>query len=343
MTADAIWYGRGLAARAVRALLAPASWIVGGVMWGRNRLFDAGVLSQHASALPALSVGNLSVGGTGKTPVAADIARRLCEAGARPAVVLRGYGGDEGAVHARLNPGVPVLTSPDRQAASREAQRRGCDVVVFDDAFQHRWVTRTVDVVLVAAEQWTDPPRLLPAGPYREGATSLGRASLVLVTYKSARAERVAEVAEQVGRHTAASVVRVAFELDAIRRIGEGTESQSIEWLRDRRVLAVAGIGSPALFGEQLRDLGAIVELVSFPDHHEFSPEDVARLVERRGTEREVVCTLKDAGKLAALWPRALSAPWYVSQRISVQSGEREYEAAIRQVLDARPPQATAR
>src|SRR5687768_3928318 len=151
----------------------------------RRHLYDSGVFRSEDPVLPAVSVGNLSSGGTGKTPFAAWLAAQLGQS-ARPAIALRGYGGDEAEVHRRLNPDVPVVVNADRAAAIREAQTLGADVVVLDDAFQHRRIARVADVVLLSTEQLMRPLRLLPAGPWREPLSAARRADLIVVTRKSA-------------------------------------------------------------------------------------------------------------------------------------------------------------
>jgi tetraacyldisaccharide 4'-kinase len=223
MSPEWLWDDPGVAASVARLVLTPASWAYRTIVAGRNALFDRGWLTTRDTALPALAVGNLSVGGTGKTPIAADLSRRLRLAGGAPALILRGYGDDEPRVHALLNPDVPVLTSADRVAASREARARGCDVVVLDDAFQHRWARRIADVVLVAAEQWPVRGRALPIGPYREPLSALRRATLVIVTRKTAAPAEAEGVARAVAASTSAPVVRIAFALDALRRVGEAS------------------------------------------------------------------------------------------------------------------------
>lgn len=343
MTPDAVWDGTGGAARLARGLLIPASWAYRGVVAARNALFDAGVFATRETAIPAISVGNLSVGGTGKTPVAADVAHRLRAAGARPALVLRGYGGDESRVHALLNPDVPVLTSPDRVHATVEAERSGCDVAVLDDAFQHRWAERVENFVLVAAEQWTDARHCLPAGRYREPPSALSRASLVIVTRKTALPDETRRVGEALGHWTAAPIVRMAFALDLLRRVDAPGEVQPLSALAGRRVLAVAGIGAPRAFARQLEEVGATVELVSFPDHHAFTQGDVDALLRRVAAATMVVCTLKDAVKLEEYWPRASTPLWYVSQRILLEDGQDDYLAAIQRALDARARQHSLR
>jgi len=137
-------------------------------------MYDSGLFPSEEFSVAVVSVGNLSVGGTGKTPVAAWIARALTERGIKPGIVLRGYGGDETIVHQRLNAGVPVIVASDRARGIREAIAQGADVVILDDAFQHRRAARDADVLLVDADSWSGSPRLLPrrtvarAAPVRE-------------------------------------------------------------------------------------------------------------------------------------------------------------------------------
>src|SRR5438067_5843920 len=194
----------------MRVALWPAASLFGAVVRARGLLYDAGMLASTPLALPAIGVGNLTVGGTGKTPVAAWLARRLLERGASPAIVLRGYGDDEPRVHATLNPDVQVLVDADRVRGVAEAARRGADVAVLDDAFQHRRARRTLDVVLVSAELGTRHARMLPAGPYREPLVALRRASVVVVTRKSstiAEAEVVRERLERIARNVPSTIV----------------------------------------------------------------------------------------------------------------------------------------
>ena len=142
-----VWFGKGLGPAAARLALRPLSAAFGVIVRARSALYDAGALRSSAPAIPVLSVGNLTVGGTGKTPVSAWLAARL-SGSARTAVALRGYGGDEIAVHARLNPHVPVLAGADRLAAVAQAKARGAEIVVLDDGFQHRRLRATATVVL---------------------------------------------------------------------------------------------------------------------------------------------------------------------------------------------------
>ncbi|HEX2189501.1 MAG TPA: tetraacyldisaccharide 4'-kinase, partial [Longimicrobiaceae bacterium] len=193
------WAGEaGVAGSALDAALAPAELLFRGGVAARNLAYDRGWLRAERAPVPVVSVGNLGVGGAGKTPVAAWIAARLLARGLRPAVALRGYGDDEVQVHRELNPEVPVFAAARRVDAAREAAAAGRDVVVLDDGFQHRALARDLDVVLVSAEGWTPGRRLLPRGPWREGAAGLRRAGVLVATRKSADAARGAAVAAEL-------------------------------------------------------------------------------------------------------------------------------------------------
>ena len=319
-----------------RTALWPLELLYGGAVAVRDALFDAGVLPSHAPALPSLSVGNLTVGGTGKTPVSAWLTAQLAQRGARPALVLRGYGGDEPLVHARLNPQVPVVIAPDRLDGIARAAASGADVAVLDDAFQHRRVRRSVDVVLVSAERWTPRPRLLPAGPWREPVRALGRASMVLVTRKAATDADAAVVTSDLARlvpEVPRGVVHLA--MGELRRV-DGDGVLPLQALSGARVLAISAIGDPVAFQEQLREQGGCVRARTLADHHPFTSAEASRMAAALEPGAMAVCTLKDAVKLGPLWPRAAPPLWYVSQRLTIEHGAPALDALIARVLAAR-------
>lgn len=330
-TVERIWRGATAADRAARAALTPLGWLFGGVVRVRNAAFDAGVLPSHQGPIPALSVGNLSVGGTGKTPMSAWVAAELVARGARPAIVLRGYGDDEPRVHATLNPGVPVVVAPDRVEGIARAAAQGATVAVLDDAYQHRRARRDADVVLVSADAWREPVRLLPAGPWREPLSALGRATAVVVTRKAVPQERAAGVVHRL-RRAAPGVPMALVHLapDLLRRVGAG-DARPLASLAGARVLAVAAIGDPEAFAAQLRAAGAEVTLRAFADHHAYNDADARALADDAGRVDVVCCTLKDAVKLAPRWPAGAPPLWYVSQRVVVEAGSE----VLAGVLDA--------
>jgi tetraacyldisaccharide 4'-kinase len=311
-------------------MVSPLSWLYGWVATVRNTLYDRGALRVHSGAIPVVSVGNLTVGGTGKTPCAAYLVSELLAAGHRPAVVMRGYGDDERHLHGRMNPGVAVVTGADRVTGIRSAAAGGADVVVLDDGFQHRRAHRDLDIVLISAERWRDDLEMLPAGPLREPLRSLGRADLVIVTRKSARDEDVASV---VGAVRALPFVRCEIAVASLEPSGvvsarSGTEIP-LDALRGERVLGVAGIGDPASFFEQLRQLGAVVTERRFRDHHAYSQAEAANLAAASVSHKYVVSTEKDAVKLLAVWPANGPELWYLSQAVRLTKGASLVAAAL--------------
>lgn len=325
-----IWFGRGVGPSAVRALLWPASVAFRGGVWVRNALYDLGLAAVPAPALPAIAVGNLTVGGTGKTPVSAWIAAELQRRGAKPAIVLRGYGEDEPAVHARLNPGIPVVVDADRNAGMRRAQGLGANVVVLDDAFQHRRAARSADVVLVAAERGLHPARLLPAGPFREPLGALRRASMVLVTRKTADPGAAAAVMAEAAEAGRIPGGVAALEPDGLVPVGGG-DSIPMHRLDGARVTLITGVAEPELVAAQLSACGAVVTLHAYPDHHAFQAGELAAAAAVPAQDY-VVCTLKDAVKIAERWPGARPL-WYVSQRLTVERGDDEMTRLLDGVL----------
>jgi tetraacyldisaccharide 4'-kinase len=318
---ERIWYGQGIVAGAARTALLPLERVYGAVVGARDVLYDAGLLRTHETALPVVSIGNVTVGGTGKTPIAAWVAQGLAAREARPAIVMRGYGDDEPAVHRVINPSFPVIVNADRIAGIAEAARAGATVAVLDDGFQHRQTRRIADLVLVSADRWSDNTHLLPAGPFREPLRSTRRATLIVVTRKSASDATVAAVHETLSQ-IADGVPRLSVRLspDGLVRVGTH-ERAPISELAGADVHAIAAIGDPGSFIRQLEDAGAAVTASVFPDHHRFHDAEITRFTARVPSGAWAVCTLKDAVKLEGRWPRQAPPLWYVSQLVTVERG----------------------
>jgi len=327
------WAGEGGAAgAALDVALAPAEWAFRGIVRARNAAFDRGAMRAEDAGVPVISVGNVGVGGAGKTPFAAWLVARLREWGRTPGIALRGYGGDEVILHGELNPGVPVATAARRVEAARELVAAGCDVVVLDDAFQHRRLRRDLDIVLIAVETWTGRPRLLPRGPWREGLSALGRAGVIVLTRKSASAERAREVAAEVAAAAAGKPVAIChLAADGVAAL-HGGAADSLAMLAGREVLAVAGLGMPRPFFDALRMAGATVEEDAYPDHHPFTAADALKIVSR-AAGRPIVITRKDAVKL-----REVIGPkpevWILEQAVRIEAGGEALDAALRRALE---------
>lgn len=267
--------------------------------------------------LPVISVGNLTVGGTGKTTIVAWLVRRLQERGRHPAVVSRGYlgragrgpllvsGGDGPRVEARVSgdepyllarslPGVVVVAGSDRLAGCRAAREAGADVVVLDDGFQHLRLGRDLDLVLLDAHSPFGNYRLLPAGSLREPASGLSRADLVLIT--RSRSEESFEVLERVVRryHRQIPILRSAHRCSGF----VDPEGNAVE--RPSRVVAFCGIGNPENFLTDLEAQGVqVAAFRPFRDHHPFTAEDWEALVELASAhDATLLTTEKDLVRL---------------------------------------------
>jgi tetraacyldisaccharide 4'-kinase len=320
-----VWFGNDLVARAARAALLPSEVLYRAAIGMRDALYSARILQAHEPALPTLSVGNVTVGGTGKTPVAAWIASELVERGKRPSIVLRGYGDDEPLVHTRLNPSVPVIVESDRVLGIAKARDAGATIAVLDDGFQHRRVSRAADLVLVSADGWSSSQRLLPAGPWREPLEALRRATMILVTRKAAADAEV----DAVNTALAAAAPRIPrstlhLELGALEAASAVKGEEAHRPLSDvsgREIRVITAIGDPHAFVRQLEALGGRVRAVLYPDHHRFDAEEIVQFIRSVPADGLAVCTLKDAVKLADRWPREAPTLWYVSQRVSVERG----------------------
>jgi tetraacyldisaccharide 4'-kinase len=326
---EAVWAGRGKGARATRAMLAPAAALYGAVIATRGKLYDWGVFRATVFSVPVLSVGNLSVGGTGKTPVAAWLAQRFIQKGFAPAIVLRGYGGDETIVHERLNEGIPVIAAADRVRGIREAIAQGVDVVVLDDAFQHRRARRDADILLVSADAWAGKPRLLPAGPWREPLRAARRATLAIITRKTADKSTVDDVKRALANAAPRLVVATAHLAPGELKSTATGQTLPLQALHGADLTAIAAIAHPDSFFRQLTELGAVVRPFSFPDHHAFTRADADNLAAEAGNSDFVVCTLKDAVKLESLWPAEAGSLWYVSQHLRIEGGQEHIDRLL--------------
>lgn len=318
-----IWRGEaGKVGALVRGLLLPAEGIFRVALVLRERRFALGGGGWRAP-VPVVSVGNLSVGGTGKTPVSAWVVGVLREEGRNPALVARGYGRDEMLLHGRWNPGIPVVANPDRRAGAAEARERGADVVVLDDGFQHRRLHRDLDVVLIAAEEGL-PGALLPRGPFREPVTALRRAGAVVVTRKEASEHTARKVEEAVRRHSpGAAVARVRLRPGTLVPLAPWGEGNCVEGSSAQGAVTVAtGVARPESVVAAAAELGCTVSgVLAFPDHHEFTEGDVAKVLASAGGG-PVVVTEKDAVKLLEVTGAGAGDIRVLTQRLEWEAGE---------------------
>jgi tetraacyldisaccharide 4'-kinase len=252
--------------------------------------------------LPSVLVGGLAVGGEGKTPLSSWIAGRLMEKGARPALLMRGYRGDEQILHAELQPSVPVICGADRHAGALQALEAGADSLVLDGGFQRTDLVPTVRVACVAVEHLTGSRSLLPAGRWREPLESLKRADLVVLTRKAATDAATDGAAREIHDLTGSTPPVLELPIVGFTTLDGSTSCSTLE-IATRRVLACAGVGAPDSFFEQLERLGAYVARMRLRDHHHFSRWTLKRMVHKLGAVDYVVVTQKDAVKIRDVWP----------------------------------------
>ena len=301
---------RGLAPTLARAALAGLAVPFGTAVALRNAAFDHGLCAAQPGGVPVISIGNLTLGGTGKTPLVAWMAREMAARGLPPAIVSRGYGAargqqsDEAAELSLLLPGVPHVADRDRVAGVRTAAAAGAAVVILDDGFQHRRLARDLDIVTVDA---TDPwggGRLFPRGLLREPITGLTRARVAVLTRATAvDAARRGEIRAEGARACAGRNAPVWVDAEhrpLVLRSFSGT-TRPLDWLAGRAVAAFAGIGNPAAFRESLAPLAAPLRgFRGFPDHHRYSAADLDELGRWAHENRAdvVLTTLKDLVKV---------------------------------------------
>jgi len=321
----------------VRLVLAPAALLYAAVVRLRAAVYRRALRPVRRLPRPAVAVGNLSVGGTGKTPLAAWIARYYVARGRRPGILLRGVGGDEALVHRHLVPEAVVVADPDRVAGAARALAQGAEVLVLDDAFQLLSVARDLNIAVVSAESAEASRWLLPAGPWREGWDALERADAIVVTRKHAPPEAAEALARRLAERRPRTPVCVAgLTLDCLEGMQSGTR-HGLERLAGRRVLAAAGIADPESLAVQLRATGADVQLLAYQDHHRYAADDLARLVRGAARADYVVITEKDAVKLRGRWPGDAPEPLIAGLAVRWERNGAVLEQALDAVL-ARVP-----
>jgi tetraacyldisaccharide 4'-kinase len=276
----------------------------------RNAMYDRHWARILRVPIPVVSLGNLTAGGTGKTPLAAFVARWFGDRGVRVCFISRGYRAgadglnDEARVLKAQCPDVPHLQTPDRVAAAFvAAEESESQLVILDDGFQHRRLARDLDIVLIDASNPWGFDHLLPRGLLREPTTGLVRADLVVITrVDQVTREEIDNIRSRVTRiHPECAIVEAEFP--ATRLIDAGGRTQSIQTLAGMRVAAFCGVGNPAAFRASLERLSCIVVAFrSFADHYDYTPAAVDDLDNwsRELAVDAVVCTQKDLVKIGA-------------------------------------------
>jgi tetraacyldisaccharide 4'-kinase len=316
----AAWYAQRLTA--LTAPLVPLAAAFATIACARRALFRAGVLRTKRLPVPVVVIGNITVGGSGKTPLVAALSRALVERGWHPGIVSRGHGGarvhgspivvapdsdarevgDEPVLLART--GIPVAVAVDRVAAARallEAHPQ-CDVIVADDGLQHYRLPRNFEIVVVDAARGLGNGWRLPAGPLREPPSRLDEADAVVALVTPGAP----------ARWSVPNAWRMTLTGDTFRRVADPAQTQPPSAFTGIGVHAVAGIGNPERFFAQLRSLRIAAMGHAFPDHHRFVAGDLAL-----PGARAILMTEKDAVKCAAF---ADERCWYLPVRAHVDS-----------------------
>jgi tetraacyldisaccharide 4'-kinase len=276
---------RGPAPSLVRGLLRLAEPLYATVMRLRNHCYDHAIFRAHQLPAGVVSVGNITAGGTGKTPVVKWLAAALAARGHRPGILTRGYKGKDGAsdeqtLLAEALPDVPIRAQPDRVTGGHAllAQHADLDILLLDDGFQHRRLRRDFDLVLIDATNPFGFGHVHPRGLLREPLAGLRRADAFILTRSDlvpqGRRDELAVTLRAI--QPAAPVYRARHAITGLR---SPTAGQAVQHLRDKRFFAVAGIANPASLQKQLPSLsGAAVGHRWFPDHHAYSADDVATI-----------------------------------------------------------------
>jgi len=287
----------------------------------KNYLYDKNILSPTRVGATVVSVGNISLGGTGKTPFTIALSNFLVQRGKSVGVLTRGYGrkgcgdfllknhsveeaGDEAIVlRNNLSNSVPIYISKNKVLGAKKLIDLGCDIIVLDDAFQHRKIHRDIDVVLVSPDELKEKnKKTFPWGVLREPFYNIGRADII-ITNKINLYKESSPLKNSL-------LINTEFENEVLSS-NEKTTINQLSGLKN--VMSVCGVGKPESFQKSLSELNVnVVEKLIYPDHHSFSKKDVSNIV--LGIEKNkidaIVCTEKDWVKLS-LFKEKISVPIY--------------------------------
>jgi tetraacyldisaccharide 4'-kinase len=327
-----LWTSRRPDARVARLALLPAAGLWRGAMAVRGLAYRRGWLPVRDLPLPAVAVGNLTVGGSGKTPVAIWIARYYVSQGLRPGILLRGYGGDETLVHQHDVPQAIVVADADRASGAERALANGAQVLVLDDAYQRLDVRRDLNIAVMSAETTRAVRWPLPAGPWRESWQSLDRADAVIVTRKRASLDAALSLVRELQPRVAGPIAIAYLGLRSLEGLVSGAREPA-ERLAGKRVVAASGIADPDAFVAQIKATGAAVQVATWKDHHDYRDEDVAWLAHAARRADRVVITQKDAVKLRDRWPAAVQEPLVAVLDLEWEEGGDGIAAALDAVV----------
>lgn len=324
----------------MQSFLRPLSLLYGAAVRARVRMYQKGWLRQRRLKAPVISVGNLTVGGTGKTPMVIWLAERFLAEGKRVAILSRGYGGSNGTsdeielMKFRLRDRVVFGVGTNRFAEGQRLEKQQpIDVFLLDDGFQHLRLARDLDILLVDASRPIQGEHLLPAGRLREPLSAMSRADVLVFT----RTETMPGTIEAIEKLSQFPVFASTTRLLGFRRLGGGIQLQSMEEIGGGPFFAFCGLGNPQAF---LRDLQAwglsICGRAVFGDHYRYTQRDVLAIKQdgKRAGANAFVTTEKDAQNLSGL--HFGEAPVYVSVIDLVVNPEADFRTILEQVFAGR-------
>lgn len=344
---------KDIAAAFCRAGLSVAACGYGLAVRLRNRRFDRPDYAAENAGVPVISVGNITAGGTGKTPLVAAIAKHLRNREVRVALVSRGYGSDQTGLNDEARelydrlPDVPHLQNPDRVEACRVAvEELDMQAIILDDGFQHRRLKRDLDIVIIDATCPFGYGHLLPRGLLREPLKGLRRADLIVLSRSGLITEQARDALIDRIKTFAPDAPITCCDHVPTGLIGaessEGNSLRPLKDLQDRPVVAFAGIGNPGPFFESLKKLGAtVVASKSLPDHCRYDRQTVDKLTQWLESLRDstpdimAICTHKDLVKLRTV--QLANVPvWALSIEVQLNAGAEEFWSAIDRVASVR-------
>jgi tetraacyldisaccharide 4'-kinase len=339
----------------LRWLLWPFSLLYGAAVLLRAWLYRKGILRQKRLNGIVISVGNLTTGGTGKTPLVMELAQRLFDRGKRLGILSRGYRGgvrtDEGAaksldensavvlsdetwmMHRHLDARVCIGVGADRYSHGVKLEREGIEWFLLDDGFQHLRLARDADILLIDSRDPFGSGHLLPAGRMREPKSAMRRADIIVIT----RSEHAPALESVIRRYTPAPIFYAATELKEIYLEDGGPGNlRTADWL-GKRMFVFCGIGNPAAFVENVAHWGMdVAGHMTFRDHHRYAPADLAE-IERRATAagaQALICTEKDSYNLGLARPRTL--PLYVCRIATRLTDPVRFWSTLYEILERR-------
>ncbi|MGD8547179.1 MAG: tetraacyldisaccharide 4'-kinase [Thiohalophilus sp.] len=324
-----LWQTRSV----LTVLLLPLSGLFCALVWLRRKAYQIGLLSRKRVPVPVIVIGNITTGGTGKTPLVIAVINILKEAGLKPGIISRGYGGkartwpqqvrpdadpvivgDEPVIIARRT-GCPMAVGPNRyRTANALLKHHHCDVIISDDGLQHYAMQRDIEVVVIDGMRRFGNHWCLPAGPLREPVSRLKEVDLIVTN------------GEPVGDE---------YPMDYVGRtwvnVSDASQTAEMSRFKDKKVHAIAGVGNPQRFFNMLREEGITVVEHNYPDHYIFRREDF-----NFDEKLPILMTEKDAVKCERL---GLEDTWYVPIQAQIK---RKFKEHLLNILEAKRGQKTA-